>query len=381
MNAPIRIKICFLSIICLLKSCIEPYEPEIDKYDRLLVIDGRISNFEGSGVVKLSRSFPYGKTRYEVVSGAAVFIFDEIGNEERLYEVEEGTYRADSSFKALPGQKYKLQVKINENEVYESTMEKMQPPVSIDSLYFIYENAAENDREGVEINVDVDNKDKISNYYAWEYSEAWMFRVPHQSSRIPDSRNCFTGNRSKILLLGNSSNNAGGRLKQQPIFFISNKTNRLSIKYSVLVKQYTLTETAYDFYKNLKLISESSGTLFDPTPSAVLGNISRNDYPDQPVLGNFLVAPVYEKRLFIEKIELPVEMYVPTGFDDCQKEEVIIRSDSSHQIDVDNWLRKGYFILDTVNTPLNSFISLTSSEKCCDCKKSGSVEPPDFWIY
>ncbi|HZI25111.1 MAG TPA: hypothetical protein VFD46_08545, partial [Chryseolinea sp.] len=53
---------------------------------------------------------------------------------------------------------------------------------------------------------------------------------------------------------------------------------------------------------------ESLGSLFDPLPSQVIGNIKNKNDASQPVLGYFTGGSVTKKRIFINFAQLPREL-------------------------------------------------------------------------
>jgi hypothetical protein len=71
----------------------------------------------------------------------------------------------------------------------------------------------------------------------------------------------------------------------QPIIFIPIATQRLSVLYTIMVRQYGLTEAAYNFLYMMEQNSEALGTIFDPQPSQLTGNIQCLTNPSEPVVG------------------------------------------------------------------------------------------------
>ncbi|HEY4788834.1 MAG TPA: DUF4249 family protein, partial [Bacteroidales bacterium] len=70
----------------LVDSCIDPYNPNVSKYENLFVVDGEINNLPGPYKVKLSRSFKYQDKVGAAVTGATVKIIDNTGAEVELNE-------------------------------------------------------------------------------------------------------------------------------------------------------------------------------------------------------------------------------------------------------------------------------------------------------
>lgn len=370
------IVIIFISII--LHACVEPFEPNIDKYENILVIDGAISNYPGPYKVKISRSYPYNERYPEMVEDAIVKIIDDKGNEFSLNNASDkrGVYETDSNFLAQVGVGYKLQVITPENKTYESDLESIKNPIEIDSIYYSLDkkyNVDENiDIIGAQIYLDTHDPNNNTKYYAWEYEETWKFAVPFSWSRHPDRYICYRSYKPKGLLLGTSENLINDEIKRFPITFVGANTPKLRLRYSIIVKQYSLSEKAYQYYKYLKSVNETGGSLFDRTPTSVYGNIYNINNPNEPVLGLFQVSGVSEKRIFIEKSDFDEYFFVESGFAWCRMEY----SDTTDSLTTDSLLRLAYIIIDTT---FSGQINLTKDSACFDCTQSGTNIVPDFW--
>ena len=62
-----------------------------------------------------------------------------------------------------------------------------------------------------------------------------------------------------------------GVLRKKPVFFIaSDKSDRLRLEYSILVKQYSVSKSEFDFWDNLNKINDKrSGDIFEYQPYPV----------------------------------------------------------------------------------------------------------------
>ncbi len=84
------IVILFL-VLC--DGCIEPFEPEIEEENEVLVIDGKITDSEGIQTIVVSRSSPYNSPRFHPVSGCVVRVEDDSGEGITFTENEDGVYQ------------------------------------------------------------------------------------------------------------------------------------------------------------------------------------------------------------------------------------------------------------------------------------------------
>ena len=60
----------------------------------------------------------------------------------------------------------------------------------------------------------------------------------------------------------------------------------------------SMTEEEYNYWKNISAIINRDGSLFDPPPGTVRGNLYNIDNEDDLILGYFSVSAVEYKRYF-----------------------------------------------------------------------------------
>ena len=68
------------------------------------------------------------------------------------------------------------------------------------------------------------------------------------------------------------------------------------LQYSILVKQYSISKSEFDFWDNLKKINDKSGDIFEYQPYPVNSNIHNVNNTKDRVLGYFQVSAVKQKR-------------------------------------------------------------------------------------
>ena len=130
-------------------------------------------------------------------------------------------------------------------------------------------------------------------YYRWEYNETWIFHSNYASlfysngdtvlarNLINDNiTDCWGNDTSSSILLGSAAKLSRDIIYKAPVTSVVSTSEKLEDEYSIQVKQYALTPDAYDFYTNLKKNTESLGSIFDPQPSQINGNIQA--VHDQP---------------------------------------------------------------------------------------------------
>ena len=119
-------------------TCIDPYTPQLEGYESLLVVDGLITDENSSYTVKLSRTIQEQNAIPVMISGATVYITDEVGNTTFLTSMEDGIYKTDSAeFIGSIGKTYILHIMTRDGNEYESEQCPMQSVPDIDTIYFV----------------------------------------------------------------------------------------------------------------------------------------------------------------------------------------------------------------------------------------------------
>lgn len=367
--------------IFILTTCVELYEPKIDKYDNVLVVDGSLSTLPGSAEIVLSHSYPYNNHfGLDYISGATVFLKDIKGNSWEFFENENvgHYYHPDSTFKGETGNQYKITVISEEGKEYESSFQEVLAPVDIDDLWFDYATNDKGEKTSVQIKINVENKRNEATNFLWKYEEVWRFEVPFETMYVPNSKVCYRKVVQPVFYVKSTILSKSNSLHDHTLYSIDNSTNRLYIKYSTLIIQHVISDENYKFYEKLKEINEDQGSLYDKIPTTLQGNITCVSQPNELVLGNFLVSGATSKRMFISKNELSGSLNITSGFEDCEEETLGIRS-NKHRLDS---LRKaGWEKMDSSYSVINneSVISVSSRAECFNCQLIGTPNKPDFW--
>jgi hypothetical protein len=104
------------------------------------------------------------------------------------------------------------------------------------------------------------------------------------------------------VVVASTVHNPADELKGFIIQSIGPGDARLHIRYSILVKQYSIDTDLYNYWKRLKDINENPGGIYSKIPAPVFGNITCSDGACK-VLGYFAASSVSEQRLFIKRSE------------------------------------------------------------------------------
>ena len=92
----------------------------------------------------------------------------------------------------------------------------------------------------------------------------------------------------------------------------------LSIKYHVELRQYSISETVFNFWQTMESQSSGTGSIQDPAAANARGNIKNLNNPDEMVLGYFGASGVSRKSIFIDNSEVPFNLSRFVYPDDCR---------------------------------------------------------------
>jgi hypothetical protein len=374
----------FAAIALLSMACLESFSPESKDFDDLLVVEGKISDLPESSMIRISRSRPLNEPAASLpVQGAVVRIIEDGSTEHRLNEISPGQYTTDPNvFRARIGSTYVLHVFLPERQKnYVSKPVSVQPTPAIEELYFEYKeqfvSGVPDAVQGVDVFLDTSDPMGNSRYYRWEYHETWMINAYFNSylqfvdneivPRTEQISICYPTSRSTQLLLGTSLNLSEDRIKRQRLAYIDNRTRRLSMAYTMLVRQYVLSSESYEYHRQLQQITENMGTLFDPQPFELVGNLICEEDPGERVLGYFDAVSVAEKRLWIRRSEIPGFTVPRAPF--CQADTVPLS-------DVGEHMRINF---SEVFEEFMPGIYLLAPRSCVDCRNIGPAIRPDYW--
>ncbi len=392
------------SVLLLAWSCVTPFTPEAPNYENVVVIDARLTNGPERARVKLSRSLPLEQgAEINPIFGARAWVEEEGGESFELLEIEPGLYQ-NTILMPEDGEAYRMMVQLPDGETYESSWETFESGPEITTIEIEANqqlNTEGNLVDGLSFFLTTEDPRGVSQFYQWEWEETWLYITPFPSTAeiitfspfhvrlyplalLPDS--CWRTLPNPSVILANTQNQAQARVDRKELVFISAEDNRLFERYSLLVKQYRLTEEAYQYWELLKRVNEEGGSLFAPIPQRVRGNWTAQDDPDEIVVGYFTVGGEYQQRVFTSKAALPDPRIVKRGFVPCEFRGFTYVNLEEQRIDeylasvyVTN---RGFVYHDTLRSPISgSPIGFEFVERRCgDCRSTGGVmEQPDFW--
>jgi hypothetical protein len=365
-------------ILLLAGSCITKFLPETDENKESLVVEGMITDQPGINVIKLSKSVPlssYGSV--DPYRNCTVTIGDNAGNYYGLIEKTPGIYVTDSTaFRGVTGRKYKLMIRTNHNEgpdfTYESLWMELKPVPPIDSLYYekvtITEPAPYIRKEEVcQVYLDTHDPDGICQFYRWDFTETWIIQIPYA---VVVKNKCWKTENSLDIKVKTTSVLTEDRVSRYPVNFITNKTDRLSVRYSMLVNQYSLNEDEFNYWSKLQNVHEDIGGLYDVTPAYIQGNIKCLEDLSKQVLGYFSVSAITSERIYVDDtFDGMVDLYGK-----CPSDTVY----GDFEIKIPE-LNSAVWIIYESAYAMPPYRILTRWKRCADCTTRGTIKKPEFW--
>jgi len=364
-------------------GCVEPYfPPDTGENVSIVVVDGFINATEGSATVRLTRAVPLtAQDEYPAEKGADVTIRSENGDSYSLVEGDSGRYSVHG-LTVDPSTRYQLSIRTGKREFISDYITVMQTP-AIDSVTWRPEE------DGVTFLVNTHDDTKSSHYYNWNYIETWEYNAPLPSYytnvngfvyvRKPQDMlyTCYSTVPSTKIVVGSTVRLSEDVVRDFPLTYIKSGSSRISIIYSILVRQRVIDQTEYEFLQDLQRVTESVGGLFDSQPYEILGNIHSTD-PSVPVLGFFSAGFVQEERVFLRRQDLPDHL-LKWPYSTCRQDTVcsILRPDLRCVIDLASLPDNSYLVAD-LNPNFPGYT--VTSKACADCRVQGGVPTkPDFW--
>jgi hypothetical protein len=371
-------------LLSLVSACIKPYTPVIEGAEsNKLVVAGKISGTEGWQEVNVSLSSPVENNSYIPLSGCEVNIFDNNGNIFAANEMKEGSYQVwMSQNDLLPGTAYMVSIVTPDGERVESAYDTLTECPPLDSVYYIIEDIPTSDpdvfQRGMQFYTDLHGGVSDSRFYNWTVRETWEFHSARPLEHYYDGRwhdvippdyslmVCWANILVKDVFLVSTKNFSQNLSLKNPLHFIDGHTSRLSIMYSILVTQQSLTESTYHYFEVVKSNSSGFAGLYEQQPFSIKGNLQNLSHPDQDVLGYFYACSENSKRYFYQDIEgLELDFW-----DNCNEGPLPISGWGGYK----KYAYPVYYYYD------ESGALLILSDECVDCRiRGGSLAKPDFW--
>jgi uncharacterized protein DUF4249 len=375
-------------IVCFC-TCKEIYDPHIEaKTTGLLVVEGFINSGQGPSTVRLSRSSDLQDTVLNPEANAQVEVQGEDGSRFVLPGNGNGQY-TNAQLTLNNGVRYRLHIRTTDGKEYASDYSPVKYTPPIDSITWQREN------DGLRIYANARDPRNATKYYQWKYEETWEIHSAFYTSikyirdtirtndvidlvyRLPDRNpdttlyKCWNTLNSSTIILG-STEKLTSDVVYLPVQYIEPQSEKLSVLYSINLRQYAISQDNYLFLQKMKKNTEQLGTIFDPQPSETSGNIHCLTDPNETVIGFIEVTEEQVKRIFIYNSQVAGWGYNPG----CVQVIIDNNLDSikRHASDL-------YPTLPSSTDPFGAIVKFfaTNDKNCMDCTFRGVHQRPDFW--
>lgn len=378
-------KLTVLSVLLMLTawSCIDPFQPQIDESQDLVVINGRITDKPGGYTAEISRTAPYNDPGFKPIEDCTVRVEDDAGARVQYDNYGQGRYGAmlDKPFLAV-NKAYRMVVTLQDGTEYRSAFDSLLPCAQIDSLYYRLETVGTEDPErnlyGIRFYIDVDGNEAASGNYLWQLAETYEYHATYLVQYIVEDDQvydftpytdslyvCYKSGNIREIFTTSTRDLTTNRLTAYPLNFVSNESVRLRHAYSLLVSQFSLSSQAYTYWDKIRNQQTGTGSLYDKQPSGSGGNFSNAADPEETVLGYFYASQVTQKRIMVrEQFDFPIYHY------NC-------RLDSVYYLE---GLGPGAHYLESISMSGVGPPYGTSDPPCFNCLlRGGTTEKPDYW--
>lgn len=310
-----KTKLCLLwCMLSMLPSCIEEYTLPTSESsaEAEIAIEGRILAGEES-VFHLAYTIPLNSEEEAPdILNAQIHVIGQNGyrSEAAEFDIEDNCYVIDT--RALENNThYAVEVTVD-GETYQSDFQPLLTSPEIDEVTW------QENESSVSIFVTTWAEKTESRHFMWSFEEDWEFHAEvdmrgtdfvkpiYKKEHYPDlteTRNpylfCWMHDVSRNILLHSTANLSENLVENAKLHEIGIEDIRISYIYSILVKQWSLSDEAYKYYSIAKQYTEESGGLFSPVMSDYQGNIRCLTNPDKRAHGYVLASSVTTKRIFI----------------------------------------------------------------------------------
>lgn len=354
-----------------INSCIEPFAPpEITNPETYLVVDGFLNvDGDASRIVLSHTQATNDSKQFEMEAGATIVVDAENGESYAFQDVGNGSYMLPPTTFNRDA-KYRLRIKRLDGREYESDYVVVSKTPPIDSVTYRVDEG----RNAMMIYVNTHDASNQTRFYRWNFEETYEYRMAYYSSLtrdyvtkniVPRSDNinvCWRTLPSRDIKLGSTIKLSQDVIRDLPVNIVDIATNKLYFGYSILVKQYGLTREAFEYWTDLAKTTQGTGSLFDPQPSQVTGNIHAKANAKELVFGYFSAAQEQKQRIFIRE--------TLGAYPRCMAPDTLNFNDAYNGSSVLLYFYEGL--------PKSGY--LATSESCADCRsQGGTTTKPEFW--
>jgi hypothetical protein len=365
----------FTLVLAVATGCKQTYlPPVIANPPNYLVVEGFIeNNGTDTTVFMLSRTVKLDSAVLSPESGAKVTVEGSDNSSFILKETTRGVYSALLSSLAN-NISYRLHITTSSGKQYASDYVALVYNPPIDSINWVRKDNAV--IPGIQVYANTHDPQNNTRYFRWDYQETWEYHSAFYASSYyvpgvgiksyyPNTiYTCWRGDHSTSILLATSEQLSQAVIYEAPLVDIPLNSQQISIRYSILVKQYPLSKDAFSWWQILSKNTEQIGSIFGVQPSTNRGNLHCLTDTSESVIGYVSGGNSRSQRIFITNAQASPWNYES----DCV--------DIADSVNIESYLAAGYWPWEQQLSPA---ITHFAEPECVDCTRTGTNIKPSFW--
>ncbi len=415
----------WISTFLVALSCIEEVaiSNEVEQQS-ILVVEAVITDEAKFQEVRLTRSFELEGDSAVAENNATVRLSTNSGQVYNFTQEDNGYYRSTQQFAAHPNTEYSLEITTSDGLQFQSDSEQLPGLSVIDELVF-ERGFNENGVEGVSAFINASNENE---FYRFEYEETYKIIAPQYSPqeliilnedfpyppefllmfvdnqgvidfqeiidfffelqlRPEQEQICFNTVASNEILLASTIDLETNILNQHRVRFVNRNEYIIQHRYSLLVKQYSISDQAHEYYTILNDFSNNESIFSETQVGFLSGNLFSTN-SDASVVGYFELSSVDEQRIYFNYTDLFPGEILPPYFVNCDDILVpaLLEEDFAHNITnspIIDALNAGFIFYqengDENGNPFEFAPFQLVFQVCGDCTVLGQNQVPDFW--
>jgi hypothetical protein len=303
-------KVFLIMVIYGITSCVDEINLKLNESNKAIVIEAWVGNVPGETYVKIYKTSPF-------VSGAVNPAYEEVPVESVVVQQSEGEdipfsrigwnlFRQPAGFESIPGRGYRLVVETVEGEIFESTWEIMPPFVEVvdikgeafekQVMITTGQSLFLQNRTFADVQAQIVDPGLGELGYLIESSGITELYTTANVDNCACT--CYQNVPNIFAGMNVTSNepfqgrNFGLSLGEIPLSSIG--------KFFVSTNVKVVNKSSYEYLNQVDQQQRNSGSIFDPAPSRIKGNIKKRGAENEIVLGGFFLfqESSFEKVLF-----------------------------------------------------------------------------------
>ncbi len=300
---------CYALIIFQI-SCVAPQKPEFDFKEGLVYIDAFASTLKGESYVNLySSGYKFNKFSNIFISGASVNFRNTITNAIIALIEENDIYLPPNDFCVSEGESWELLVSLPNGQNYQSSTEIVEKSVgfsglkSVYSTNLIFREGSNDFLPGHYLSLDIEDPPNEKNFYYWRFrsfEDIDVCQTEMGTYLLCDSQ-CWKIRFNENIKVFSDEFNDGGFINALPVADVPLYSKKNIV---VQIHQYSISQSAYSYFKVIKDIVDDNSGINAPPPSVFSGNIFNPGNDKEFVLGRFTVASTTFQSIFIDRFDI-----------------------------------------------------------------------------